>query len=380
MTLWRWSSRWRWWRMCCGIRWLRRAAAIRYLQDWPLNLAYWRIAIAAGLVGGIYPPCPIRFPARRGSYAPTSRAIPVPQPAFGAGGVQFAVSIGLGIAAIVVFQQIDFARHVDLGFPPRQYRDYRHRWTVVAEAFRFSESPGKGPASWVEQRPPRRHSMAHSVLPPETGRPAFLSPTHFAVSPDYFSLYGIKILAGVCCLTSARRCVLASRTIKTLPRAMKAIMSWSMRAGQGVGLFPAILSARRLSSKVAYAGGGCRRRHADRRCAHTGGADGLCVSRANSTGGLSIRVDGRVPRKRWLYRKGHPFLRANVAMQHTFLDDTMRSFIRPTRRGHDLRHLCRYLAIFIACLGLVSAGGFSRRRGAPGRSASAGVRGVTATS
>ena len=41
--------------------------------------------------------------------------------------LQFAVSIGLGIAALVVFAQISFARNIDLGFRKRQCRGHPAR-------------------------------------------------------------------------------------------------------------------------------------------------------------------------------------------------------------------------------------------------------------
>ena len=86
-------------------------------RDWRLDLTILGIAVAAGLVSGIYPALVL------------SRLRPVAAlQAHGAGAkrpgalrdvlvlTQFAVSIGLGVAAIVVFRQVNYARSLDLGF------------------------------------------------------------------------------------------------------------------------------------------------------------------------------------------------------------------------------------------------------------------------
>jgi putative ABC transport system permease protein len=98
-------------------RFLDRPIAFHYLADWQLFLAITVTAIAAGLLGGAYPA--LFLSSFRPATAPKVNAS-------GPSGsgltrttlvvLQFAVSIGLGIAAIVVFRQIDFARNAELGF------------------------------------------------------------------------------------------------------------------------------------------------------------------------------------------------------------------------------------------------------------------------
>jgi putative ABC transport system permease protein len=90
--------------------------AVHYLSDWPLILAMVAIAVGAGLLSGIYPalllsgfrPAAILRGSAPGSgsgFVRTSLVV-----------LQFAVSIGLGVAAAVVFVQISFARTIDTGF------------------------------------------------------------------------------------------------------------------------------------------------------------------------------------------------------------------------------------------------------------------------
>ncbi|HEX2759047.1 MAG TPA: ABC transporter permease, partial [Rhizomicrobium sp.] len=91
---------------------LGRPLSFHYLSDWPLTLGAVGAAILAGLASGIYPALVLS------GFRPaaTLRANSAGQS--GSGRLratlvvmQFAVSIGLGIAALIVFSQIDFARH-----------------------------------------------------------------------------------------------------------------------------------------------------------------------------------------------------------------------------------------------------------------------------
>jgi putative ABC transport system permease protein len=174
--------------------------ALHYLADWPLMLGFAGIAVLAGLLGGLYPALVIS------GFRPAAvlRANASGNPGSGALRttlvvLQFAVSIGLGIAATVVFLQIDFARHMDLGF--------RRNNIVITSTNRLSATGMKAFADALARGPgvigvARSSHTAFGgatgdVMPVQKpGDPQMFSPTHFAVTPDYFQLYGIKILAG----------------------------------------------------------------------------------------------------------------------------------------------------------------------------------------
>ncbi|HEY2532509.1 MAG TPA: ABC transporter permease [Xanthobacteraceae bacterium] len=98
-------------------RFLDRPISFHYLTDWPLTVGSLVTALAAGLLSGVYPAFVLS------SFRPAG--VLNSNAATSAGGgllrvalviAQFAVSIGLGVAAIVVFSQVRFARNVDLGF------------------------------------------------------------------------------------------------------------------------------------------------------------------------------------------------------------------------------------------------------------------------
>jgi putative ABC transport system permease protein len=87
---------------------LERRIEFNYVSDWPLFAALLAGTSAAGLASGIYPAL-VLSKFRPGAMVKTGRAAPV-----GSGVLrlvlvvmQFAVSIGLGIVALVIFQQID---------------------------------------------------------------------------------------------------------------------------------------------------------------------------------------------------------------------------------------------------------------------------------
>ena len=107
---------------------LRRPIALHYLRDWPLLLviavdrAWLRAWSAASIPRWC---CRASAPPRRCAATSSGQA--------GSGRLrtalvvlQFAVSIGLGIATLVVFTQIDFARNHGSGLSPRQHRGHRH--------------------------------------------------------------------------------------------------------------------------------------------------------------------------------------------------------------------------------------------------------------
>jgi putative ABC transport system permease protein len=96
---------------------LDRPITLDYLADWSLILSFFGIAVAAGLLGGFYPALVLS------GYRPAAVLKPAAGSQSGSGTLrtalvvlQFAISIGLGVAALVVFAQIRHARQIDLGF------------------------------------------------------------------------------------------------------------------------------------------------------------------------------------------------------------------------------------------------------------------------
>ena len=177
-----------------------RPLEIYYVADWPLTLAIVGVAILAGLLSGFYPALVLS------GFRPAATLRANPSGQGGSGRLrtalvvlQFAVSISLGIGALVVFQQIEFAHKIDLGFR-------RDNIVFTGTAGRLTEDGAKSFVQALERGPGilqvARTSFApfygnNSVLPVQRpGDAQFLSPNHISVSQDYFDLFHIKLLAG----------------------------------------------------------------------------------------------------------------------------------------------------------------------------------------
>jgi putative ABC transport system permease protein len=179
---------------------LQRPIVFDYRADWPLLLLILAIAVTAGLVSGSYPalllsgfrPATV-LRANTGGQAGSGRlrAILVV--------LQFAVSIGLGIAALVVFSQIRFARNVDLGLQ-------RHNVLIVGGGGRVTE---EGRQSFVQalrsgpgmlalglgnfQPFDEGQSLVNVMVP---GQPDVILLNEIEASPDIPTVYGLKLIAG----------------------------------------------------------------------------------------------------------------------------------------------------------------------------------------
>ena len=181
-------------------RFLDRPLTFHYLADWQLLALIAAIAAAAGLVGGAYPalvlsrflPAPV-LRANSAGHAGSSRlraTLVV---------LQFAVAIGLAVAALVVSAQIDFMRNQALGFR-------RDNILLVDTNRRMSDTARK---SFIEEM--RRipgvqdvalssdHPFSGSVLVAQMklpGHDEYITLDRQVITPDFFRLYGVKLLAG----------------------------------------------------------------------------------------------------------------------------------------------------------------------------------------
>jgi len=181
-------------------RFMGRPLELHYLADWPLTLAIIGTGILAGLLGGLYPAL-VLSGFRPGAALRTNisgmsgsgrlRAALVV--------VQFAVSIGLGIGALVVFQQIQYARNIDLGFSRDNVVFTSTAGRLTEEGIKtFIHTLERGPGILsVERTSFMPFNGNNSVLPVQRpGDAQFLSPNHISVTQDYFRLFKIKLLAG----------------------------------------------------------------------------------------------------------------------------------------------------------------------------------------
>lgn len=176
---------------------LDRPIAFHYIADWRLLVMIIGIAVGAGLIGGSYPALVLSalrpgMVLRAGGSGPAGsgrlRTLLVV--------LQFVVSIGLGIAAIVVSRQISFARQMDLGFDPRDVVVMRTASVPSTQSFieALRKFPGVQGAALSETVPfTSDHPLWLAKLPGQTG---FNTVRKIATDPNFPGVYHIPLVAG----------------------------------------------------------------------------------------------------------------------------------------------------------------------------------------
>jgi putative ABC transport system permease protein len=181
-------------------RFLQRPIALHYTHDWRLLLMLVGVAVMTGIVSGAYPALVLSGLRPIGGLRARDTA---PHRSGGLRNVlvvlQFAVSVGMGIAATVVFRQVSYARAMDLGFS--------HDNVVVVngdarlagekqEAFEqaLRSSPGVV-AVGLSSHVPFDMGQSNSLIE-LPGRPGAFTLNTTVIGPDYPAAYGIPLLAG----------------------------------------------------------------------------------------------------------------------------------------------------------------------------------------
>ncbi len=168
-----------------------------YLRDWQLLLFALAMAACAGLIGGAYPALVLSSFRPAGAMRSSTRR--------GAGRMraalvvlQFAASIGLGIAAVVIFAQISFTRAIDLGFHKEAVVDVNVDGVppaIVDQLARVLRSGADIADVAISQAVP--FSGDHNGI--SVHAPGATASEQFALlpaSPDFMRLYRVPLLAG----------------------------------------------------------------------------------------------------------------------------------------------------------------------------------------
>jgi putative ABC transport system permease protein len=171
-----------------------------YSGDWALILTAGGMAVLAGLIGGAYPALVLsRF--RPALVLRTNRS------GLSGSGVlratlvvlQFAVSIGLGIAALVVFEQISFARDMDMGFNRDNIlivnADNLTSPTRESLTRALAADPAIAAAA-LSSATPFGEGMKDNLYVRFPGQPFNESFRTITIAPGFLELYGIGLAAG----------------------------------------------------------------------------------------------------------------------------------------------------------------------------------------
>ncbi len=179
---------------------LNRPIGLDYVRDWPVLALILAMAVALGLLSGAYPalvlsrvrPAPVlRANSRGHTGSPLLRSALVV--------AQFSVAIGLAIVTLATFSQIDFMRHQALGFRRDNIlviNTGRRMTTAARDAFigRLRSHAGVADVAISSDTPFSGQVLAAQMRLPGHGE--YLTMDRQLVSPDFFRLYGMRLVSG----------------------------------------------------------------------------------------------------------------------------------------------------------------------------------------
>ncbi len=342
---------------------LERPIAFHYLDDWPLSLTILSVAIAAGLISGSYPALVLSgfrpatvLRTNNSGQAGTGRLRTILVV------LQFAVSIGLGIAAIVVFMQISFARNIDLGL--------RQSNIVALSAFELTPSKRESLAQTLRSYPGVVATALSSAVPFMSdnalgvaqlpGQPDLISVNKIMIDPEFPRLYDIPLIAG--------RLLSESHGEDTLS-------DWTVQANEGHNVLLNVAAAagfgytpqQAVGKTIIYSGnhvnvvgvvGNVKMEGAREPVKPT-----VYFNDQYGTWMLSVRLDGRdIPGALTFIDKTCRAFAPATSFWRYLLSDSFGTLYRSDEKQGELFGICVAIAILIACLGLFGVAAFTAAR------------------
>jgi putative ABC transport system permease protein len=346
---------------------LGRPITFQSTANWPFGLMVVAVTLLIGLLSGIYPAFVLSSfrPAtalRTGFTRLTGSGL------LRAGLVilQFAISIGLGIATLVVFTQIRYAQRVNLGF--------NHNNIVVLSG--LYHVPQVRRASLVQhlRNSPYVVAVTQSSAVPfgrswqgtAVSTAAMAHGTTMRIlsaSPSFYGFYGIKLLAGRLLSSSRGLDVMRGKPYGPIAAGKNVLVNEA--AAHELGLFP-----QQAVGRIVYVGAN----HAPARIvgviANTKfrGAFGkvdptVYIDRPYSGYTISIRLKSHdIPQALAFIDKSWHQYAPNFAIETHFLNASFDKLFTSYERQGSIFGLFVAVAIFIACLGLFGLAAFTAER------------------
>ncbi|MHB8815726.1 MAG: ABC transporter permease [Steroidobacteraceae bacterium] len=356
-------------------RFLDEPIRLHYPADLALILAMAGGAVAIGLLSGIYPALVLsgfRPAASLKSGGGGHSGSGLLRSALVIG--QFAVAIALGVAALVVFRQISYARSIDLGFA-------RHDVVVIKNLTNLSPDGRDRLARILRSGPGIQATALSDVVPFDLFFEQFLSVWSERATtgvntrliregPGFASLYGMKLLAGRW-LPSAN----GDRTQSNGSVPLDVLISAS--AARRLGYSPEAAVDQILA--IRGAGGQRLRVWGVLDDASINGVSDLpqptvFLLDPSQAQFLSVRVHaGELPQALAFIDRVWRSLVPSVALQRYFLTDSYNEQFAPVERQGTMFALFVGIAILIGCLGLFGLAVFTAER----RTKEIGVRKVS---
>lgn len=341
---------------------LGRPLTFHYFSDWPVFLIILAVALAAGLISGLYP----AFVLSAFRPAVTLRANNSAQPGLGRLRgllvvLQFSVSIVLGVAAIVVFSQISFARNMALGFRYDQVAilDGSSLLLEARESFRQTllSHPGVRDVALSSSTAVPFAAGWGTGLAKAPGTHSDITMYRVSIDPDFAKLYSMPLVAGR--MLSRSRAEDTYIDEKDAPNDGHNILVNGTAAAR-LGFTPAQAVGKTISfnnyhvhivgvladSKV----GGAR--------APVNPTVYYNDSRENSMISVRVAADNLAETTSFIDRTWHAFAPQNSS-RRTFLSDTFASLYANDERQKIMLGIVVGIAVFIACMGLFGLAAFT---------------------
>jgi putative ABC transport system permease protein len=179
---------------------LNRPIAFNVLVDWPLTVSLAGIAIAVGLLGGIYPALVLS------GFRPAT-TLGTGGLSVGGSGIlrsslvvlQFAISIGLGIAAVVIFAQLRYTQQRNIGFDRNNLVVIGGEESVtpsVRDAMKqaLAAEPSIGGVAASNMVPFGGGDLVSQARLPDGVQ--LFTVRQVNIDPNFPQIYGMKLLAG----------------------------------------------------------------------------------------------------------------------------------------------------------------------------------------
>lgn len=345
---------------------LGRPITFHYLTDWPLLLTIIGIAIAAGLISGSYPALVLS------GFRPATVLRTNSSGHAGSGRLrvvlvvlQFAVSIGLGTAAIVVFRQISFARDIDLGF---------HQSDIVAiNASELAPSGRESLAQALRSYPGVLAVALSSAVPfngnnslglaQVPGQPDGISVNRIVCSPEFLRVYDIPLIAGRLLSESRETDTLNDNNGFPAPTNEGHNVLLNVAAAARFGYTP----QQAIGKTIVYDGyhvnlvgvvGDVKMEGAKEPVKPT-----LYFNDQKATWTLSVRLDGQdIPGTLIFIDKTARAFSPATSLRRYFVSDSSGELYRSDEKQGAMFGICVAIAILIACLGLFGVAAFTAQR------------------
>jgi putative ABC transport system permease protein len=353
---------------------LQRPIAFDYRADWRVALFILAIAVAAGLISGSYPALVLS------AFRPASVLRANTAGKSGSGRLrsvlvvlQFAVSIALGIGALVVFSQINFARNVDLGLHRDNVLVIGGGGRITAEGHQsfvqaLRSNPGVLALGIANIQPfDTGQSLVNVIVP---GHPDVIMLNEINASPDIPAVYGMKLIAGRL-LSDARA---EDRMYRKEIREEKDILQPDPRdeghnvlinesAAGRMGYTP----QQAVGKTVLFSGNHINIAGVLADAKYGGAREPVKPTAfeyvSEWPGDVVLRVRGdSIPQTLSFIDKSWRGFAPNVAIQRHFLDDSFDKLYSADERQGTMFGIFVAIAIFIACLGLFGLAAFTAGR------------------